>query len=159
MVFSLCIILMLRLYVPGMLCWRQRRRPPLTIMTTTISISITIAILSLILHSASSQDIFSGSNFLGKIVPCVKTTFFSSEATYFLAATSLFYFKFMVLRSWLIHKCKHCTDFYVSKKKTFKFSACFPCKYICTIYDIFSGYLIFMTTIKIKVIHLLSFLL
>ena len=28
---------------------------------------------------------------------------------------------------------------------------------MCTIYDIFSGYLIFMTTIKIKVIHLLSF--
>ena len=99
MVFSLCIILMLRLYVPGMLCWRQRRRPPLTIMTTTISITITI--LSLTLHTASSQDIFSGSNFLGKNVPCVKTIFSTSDIIVLLQIYGL-------ARD--LHKCKHCTD-------------------------------------------------
>ena len=99
---------------------------PLTIMTTTISITITI--LSLTLHTASSQDIFSGSNFLGKNVPCVKTT-------YFLPATSLFCFKFMVLFV-TYTSANIALTFYVSKKKTFKLSACLPCKYIYVPYMI-----------------------
>ena len=107
MVFSLCIILMLRLYVPGMLCWRQRRRPPLTIMTTTISITITI--LSLTLHTASSQDIFSGSNFLGKKSALCKNHLFSTSDIIVLLQI------YGLVRD--LHKCKHCTDFLCFQKE------------------------------------------